>query len=184
VGAHADARVAPPVERQPAVAGLGRTLGQFLAFGLIGGSGVLVNLLVVIACKRTGPGVNAVLMPVAGTPYSVRWYHVYVLIAFVVANVWNFTLNRRLTFRANRHMGVWKQFWPFFLVGLAAQAVGLVIITLLMNPTSPLHLSFAWMDDSTGLRTRFYWAQLVSIAVVTPLSFVANKLWSFAVRRA
>ena len=45
-----------------------------------------------------------------------------------------------------------------------------------MHPGSPFALSTAFFDDSTGFRTRLYWAQLIAIAIVTPLSFVLNKL--------
>ena len=38
-------------------------------------------------------------------------------------------------------------------------------------------------DDSTGFRTRLYWAQLITIAVVTPISFVLNKIWTFSAVR-
>jgi hypothetical protein len=48
---------------------------------------------------------------------------------------------------------------------------------------SPIHLSPTVLDDSTGFRTRLYWAQLIVIAVVTPVSFVLNKLWTFAAVR-
>ena len=59
----------------------------------------------------------------------------------------------------------------------------MVILTLLMHPQSPLTLPPAIFDDSTGFRTRLYWAQLITIAVVTPLSFVLNKLWTFSAVR-
>ena len=61
--------------------------------------------------------------------------------------------------------------------------MGLVLLTLLMHEGSPLHLPRGVFDDSTGLRTRLYWAQLIVIAVVTPVSFVLNKLWTFAAVR-
>jgi hypothetical protein len=53
-----------------------------------------------------------------------------------------------------------------------------------MHPHSPIALSTSVFDDSTGFRTRLYWAQLIVIAVVTPLSFVLNKLWTFNAVRA
>jgi membrane fusion protein (multidrug efflux system) len=52
-----------------------------------------------------------------------------------------------------------------------------------MHHGSPISLPTDSLDDSTGLRTRLYWAQLIVIAVVTPLSFVLNKLWTFAAVR-
>ena len=32
-------------------------------------------------------------------------------------------------------------------------------------------------------RQRLYWAQLITIAVVTPISFVLNKIWTFSAVR-
>jgi hypothetical protein len=58
--------------------------------------------------------------------------------------------------------------------------VGLAILTLLMHPGSIFSLSTTFFDNSTGFRTRFYWAQLIQIALVTPLSFVLNKIWTFS----
>jgi hypothetical protein len=52
-----------------------------------------------------------------------------------------------------------------------------------MNRGSILALPTGLLDDSSGLRTRLYWAQLIVIVVVTPLSFVLNKLWTFAAVR-
>jgi hypothetical protein len=66
---------------------------------------------------------------------------------------------------------------------MLGQAIGLVVLTLLMNRGSPLALPTGVLDDTTGLRTRLYWAQLIVIVLVTPLSFVLNKLWTFAAVR-
>jgi putative flippase GtrA len=49
-----------------------------------------------------------------------------------------------------------------------------------MHPGSIFSLSQTYFDDSTGFRTRFYWAQLITIAFVTPLSFLLNKFWTFS----
>ena len=46
-----------------------------------------------------------------------------------------------------------------------------------------ISLSPQFFDNSTGFRTRLYWAQLITIAIVTPLSFVLNKLWTFSAVR-
>ncbi|HEX3207166.1 MAG TPA: hypothetical protein VHQ68_13085, partial [Propionibacteriaceae bacterium] len=43
--------------------------------------------------------------------------------------------------------------------------------------------SQTFFDNSTGFRTRFYWAQLITIAIVTPLSFLLNKFWTFSAVR-
>ena len=71
-----------------------------LRFGLVGGSGVLVNLLVVVLCNKIGPDEDGVALGLPLTDFNVRWYHVFSTIAFLVANVWNFQLIRRYTFRS------------------------------------------------------------------------------------
>ena len=103
--------------------------------------------------------------------------------AFLVANLWNFQLNRTWTFKSGKHAGWLTEYWPFLLIGLVGQAISLVIVTLLMHPTSPIGLPVSFFDDSTGFRTKLYWAQLISIAIVTPLSFLFNKLWIFSAGR-
>ena len=64
------------------------------------------------------------------------------------------------------------------------QVLGLALLTLLMHPDSAISLPRDVLDDSSGLRNRLYWAQLIVITVVTPLSFVLNKLWTFAAVRS
>ncbi len=151
-------------------------LARFAAVGL---SGVLVNMLVLIVVNKLGPPHEQALAGLPFSDFNVRWYHVYSTVAFLVANLWNFQLNRSWTFQSSEHAGWWKEYWPFLAVGLLGQAVGLLVLTLLMHPESPLALSTAVFDDSTGFRTRLYWAQLIVIGLVTPLSFVLNKLWTF-----
>lgn len=154
-----------------------------LRFAAVGASGVLANLLTLVVVKKLGPGFNEAIIGLAATEYNVRWYHAYSTVAFVVANLWNFQLNRTWTFRTTKHARWWHEYWPFLTVGLLGQVVGLVLLTLLMHLDSPLHLPTTVLDDSTGFRTRLYWAQLIVIAVVTPISFVLNKLWTFAAVR-
>ena len=152
-------------------------------FGVVGLSGVFVNLLVTVICNKVGPDEDGIFIGLPLTDFNVRWYHVFSTIAFLVANLWNFQLNRRWTFRSAKHSGWLREYLPFLTVGLLAQVVGLAILTLLMHPHSPLSLSPAIFDDSTGFRTRLYWAQLITIAVVTPVSFVLNKIWTFSAVR-
>jgi putative flippase GtrA len=152
-------------------------------FALVGASGVLVNMLTLIVVKKLGPDAHEAIVGIPFTDFNVRWYHVYSTIAFLVANLWNFQLNRTWTFRTSKHARWWHEYWPFLAVGLLGQVVGLVLLTLLMHLDSPIHLSPTVLDDSTGFRTRLYWAQLIVIAVVTPVSFVLNKLWTFAAVR-
>jgi putative flippase GtrA len=152
-------------------------------FGIVGFSGVFANLLVTILCNKIGPDEDNIFVNLPLTDYNVRWYHVFSTIAFLVANLWNFQLNRLWTFRSAKHAGWLSEYFPFLTVGLLAQVVGLAILTLLMHPDSPLALPPHIFDDSTGFRTRLYWAQLITIGVVTPISFVLNKLWTFSAVR-
>jgi putative flippase GtrA len=98
----------------------------------------------------------------------------------MIANLWNFQLNRWWTFKSAQHSGWWREYLPFLAVGLLALIANLGILTLLMHPGSPFALSPSFFDDSTGFRTRLYWGQLIAIAIVTPLSFLLNKIWTFS----
>ncbi|MCW2835150.1 MAG: GtrA family protein [Nocardioides sp.] len=152
-------------------------------FGSVGVSGVLVNLVTLIVVKRLGPGFDGAVFGLPLSELNLRWYHVYSTIAFFVANLCNFQLNRSWTFRSAGHARWWKEYWPFLAVGLAGQVIGLTLLTALLHPDSALSLPTSVLDDTSGLRTRLYWGQLVVIAVVMPLSFVINKLWTFAAVR-
>ncbi|GAB2597266.1 GtrA family protein [Microlunatus antarcticus] len=149
-------------------------------FGLVGGSGVLINTLALILLKRTGPHFEDVFIDLPGTAFNIRWYHLFLMVSFLVANLWNFQLNRHFTFRSSKHSGWWREYAPFLAVGLVAQLIGLGLATLLMHPGSPISLPSTVLDNSTGLRTKLYWANLIVIAVTVPLSFVLNKLWTFS----
>ncbi|MCW2805824.1 MAG: hypothetical protein QOF52_785 [Propionibacteriaceae bacterium] len=149
-------------------------------FGVVGGSGVLVNLVALILAAKLGPDEQTVFWDLPLTDFNVRWYHVYSTIAFVIANLWNFQLNRRWTFKSAAHSGWFREYFPFLAVGLLGQLIGLGILTALMHPGSPVALSPVVFDDSSGFRTRLYWAQLITVTVVTPISFVLNKLWTFS----
>lgn len=152
-------------------------------FGVVGASGVVVNLLTLIVVKRLGPGFDEAVFGLPVGDFNLRWYHVFSTVAFLVANLWNFQLNRSWTFRSAGHAPWLREYLPFLAVGLAGQAVGLALLTALLHPHSPLSLPTSVFDDSTGFRSRLYWAQLIVIGLVTPLSFVLNKLWTFAAVR-
>jgi putative flippase GtrA len=154
-----------------------------LRFGLVGGSGVLVNMFVLILLNKFGADAHAVAIDLPLTDFNIRWYHVFSTIAFLVANLWNFQLNRWWTFKSSDHASWWKEYLPFLAVGLMALVANLGILTLLLHPNSPVALSTSFFDDSTGFRTRLYWAQLIAIAFVTPLSFLLNKVWTFSAVR-
>lgn len=162
----------------------GRNLRLFVRFGAVGATGVLVNLVVLVLVKRVGPDAHALFLDLPLTSFNVRWYHVFSTVAFCVACVWNFQLNRTWTFRSGAHASWWSEFRPFFAVGLLAQVAGLGLLTLLLHAGSPLALPTGVLDDSTGLRTRLYWGQLLVIAATTPLSFVLHKFWTFSSMRS
>lgn len=141
-------------------------------------------MLVLILVEKLGPLPDLEVIGLPVGDFHVRWYHAYSTIAFLMANLWNFQLNRSWTFQSSRHAGWGREYLPFLAVGLIGQAAGLILLTLLMHPGSPVALSPEVFDDSTGLRTRLYWAQLIVIGVVLPWAFVVNKVWTFsAVRR-
>ncbi|MDO5731703.1 GtrA family protein [Corynebacterium sphenisci] len=176
----------PATAAQPASGRRRRVLGQFIKFGLVGGTGVVVNTAVAVAARKTGLqfGVDEhqVFLNLLGTRWNIRWSHVYATLAFLVANIWNFQLNRSWTFRVADRPNWFRQFLPFLVAGLSGLVVGLVTITALTNPTSPLALPPEIFDDSTGLRTRFYWANLIGVLLGTPANFLINKLWTFRAR--
>lgn len=153
---------------------------QFLRFGLVGGSGVVVNLVVTIICKRLFPHYEGVALPLPASDFNIRWYHLIQTVAFLVANTWNFQINRSWTFKSGKHAGWWREFFPFLAVGLVAFVIGQVLLTLMLNPGSPFALGqIAFLDDSNGLRTKLYWATLIQIILTMPINFVVNKLWTF-----
>ncbi len=164
------------------------SIGQLFRFGLVGGLGVIVNFFVFVVAGKLLPLVwpsagllagNAIWWDLPMTQFNVRWYHVNSTIAFFVANLFNFQLNRRWTFRSHEAANWFREYFPFLTVGLIAQAVGLLIMTALMHPGSFISLSDAVFDNSTGLRTKKYWAQLIMIACTIPITFLVNKFWTF-----
>lgn len=161
----------------------GHNWALLFRFGLVGASGVLVNLLTAVVANKLGPDEDGIFLGLPLTDFNVRWYHAFSTIAFLVANLSNFQLNRHFTFRSAEHASWWREYLPFVAVGLLGQIVGLGILTLLMHPGSLFSLPTSVFDDSTGFRTRFYWAQLIVITLITPLSFVLNKIWTFSAVR-
>ncbi|GED97373.1 GtrA family protein [Gordonia crocea] len=163
------------------------TLRQLVKFGAVGGSGVLVNMVVtVIMNKLNGGSINAqnVLWSIPGTDFNVRFTALVWIVAFFVANLYNFQLNRSWTFQSSKHATWWGEFWPFLAVGSVAAAVGLVIKIALTNPSSPLFLPDPYFHEAAGLNSREYWAQLIAILITMPINFVVNKLWTFRAVRS
>jgi putative flippase GtrA len=148
-------------------------------FGLVGASGVIVNLLVLNLVEWIGPYYDDVWIDLPATDFNVRWYHLYVTIAFFVANLWNFQLNRGWTFRSGKHAPWLREYVPFVLVGLFSLALNLLIVTVLLHQHSPLSLPEDVFDGTSPWRNRLTWANLIAIAIVTPVSFATNKVWTF-----
>ena len=167
-----------------ALARIQNTARQFLMFGIVGGSGTVVNLIVSVISKKVagwtaGISEHDVFLPLLGTDFNIRWFNIFMTIAFIVANTWNYQLNRSWTFRGYTQRSWWRGFFPFLLTGIGAFLVSQIVATLLMNPTSSIGLPSDIFDHSTGLRTKFYWASAISIIVAMPVNFIINKLWAF-----
>lgn len=157
---------------------------QFLRFGIVGGSGVFVNFAVLIVVRRVFDGAFAILpddpfLNLLGSQFHIRWYHVFLTIAFLVANTWNYQLNRWWTFKGSFTPTWWRGYLAFLATGVGALIVNLLVATTLMNANSPFALPTDIFDDSTGLRTRIYWANLIGTFVSMPVNFILNKLWAF-----
>ncbi len=132
---------------------LKRNLTQFVKFCFVGGSGVIVNLVVfnlTLIAWHAATG---------STPTAAKYLGN--LLGFVVSVLTNYYLNRRWTFRSSG--AVRSELPKFFTVSVIAYLANLGIFTLCL---SVLHLS-----DNLS--------QVIAIACVMPINFVLNKLWSF-----
>ncbi|MGJ6981202.1 GtrA family protein [Aestuariimicrobium soli] len=161
---------------------LWRTLRQFVRFGLVGGSGVVVNLAVAVVMHKAHGGTqhgNDPVWAIPGTAFNVRFRHVVWIVAFLVANLWNFQLNRSWTFKSAKHSRWWKEFWPFLAVGSVAAGAGLFILTAFTHTGSPIYLPDPFFNETKGIHSREYWAQLLTIVVTMPINFLVNKVWTF-----
>jgi putative flippase GtrA len=152
-------------------------------FGIVGGSGVVVNLLVFGLLLATSIVPQAIVFPIVSTDFNVRWYHAFSSLSFVLANLWNFQLNRVWTFQSAGRTPWLREYGPFVAVGLLAQALSLCVLTILLHPHSAFSLPDGLFDGSSMLRSRELWAQALTIGMVTPVSFVGNKLWTFRAMR-
>jgi putative flippase GtrA len=85
-------------------------------------------------------------------------------VAFVFAVSNNFWWNRHWTFRA-RHGHAGFQAARFFAVSIAAFVFAAAVLELLVSAAGMAAVP----------------AQAISIVVATPLNFIGNKMWSFAI---
>lgn len=122
------------------------------------------QLLRFVAVGGTGTVVNLAVFAIASG--SLGWdYRIAAVLGFAVAVTNNFVLNRLWTFAdATGHAGF--QAARFLAVSLAGLGVNLLVLHALVDA-----FGFAELPG-----------QVVAIAAATPMSFVGNKLWSFAER--
>jgi putative flippase GtrA len=119
---------------------------QLVRFGVVGGVGFIVNL-----------AVYSLFVHPIGVDYRVAS-----VVAWLVAVINNFVLNRHWTFDA-RGGRAHFQALRFLIVSLVAEAFSLLLLTLLVEGAG---------IDKVG-------AQALAVAGSMPLNFLGNKLWSF-----
>jgi putative flippase GtrA len=172
--------VTPPASdraaaRPRAGGGLGESLRQFVRFCVVGGSGVIVNLVVftlvlvfwlvatghIHSAHELATAVHGLVVKknTAGVPSGAA----YLANAggFVVSVMSNYYLNRRWTFRSTKEVA--RELPKFFTVSVIAYAGQLAIFWLLREQVHVAPIP----------------SQLIAIVFVMPINFVANKLWSF-----
>ena len=115
------------------------------------------------AVGASGYAINLVVF--AGAVAAGLHYIAAATVAFVVALVNNFVWNRIWTFRG-AHGSTSGQAARFLVVSTAAFLLSLAILDSLVG----------------GARMPKVAAEAIAVLAVTPLSFLANKLWSFRAR--
>ena len=126
-----------------------RGLRQFVKFGIVGGSGFIVNLVVFTVLQRLVPHHAAALQ-----------YNILFSVAFLAGGVSNYFLNRAWTFRSQGHLG--REGASFMAVSVLALVVGLIAGQVLAP----------WLGH--GHKTWFA-STLAGIVV----NFFVNKYWTF-----
>jgi putative flippase GtrA len=119
---------------------------QLMRFGIVGGVGFVVNV-----------AVYTLFVHSVGLDYRAAN-----VVAWLVAVVNNFLLNRHWTFDA-RDGRAHAQAIRFLLVSLVAEAVSLLLLTALVEGAGIAKVP----------------AQALAVAASMPLNFLGNKLWSF-----
>jgi len=119
---------------------------QLVRFGLVGGVGFIVNV-----------AVYALFVHSVGLDYRAAS-----VVAWLVAVMNNFVLNRHWTFAAGDGRAR-SQAIRFLLVSLVAEAFSLLLLTLFVQGAGIAKIP----------------AQALAVAASMPLNFLGNKLWSF-----
>ncbi|HEV3156613.1 MAG TPA: GtrA family protein [Candidatus Baltobacteraceae bacterium] len=126
-----------------------RGLRQFVKFGIVGASGLAVNL-----------GVFTLLQMLVPVEHRKEFFFLLSSIAYMTGGVSNYFLNRTWTFRSSGH--------PFI---EAIQFLGVSLLSLGVGLTAA-KLTQPWVG--TGHR-----AQLVVTACGIVVNFFVNKYWTF-----
>jgi putative flippase GtrA len=147
---------------------------QFVKFGLVGLSGVIVNVVVFSATLLLWLTLTGHLASTGELTHSLRGlvtksaldiprvaYYVANALGFAVSVMTNYYLNRRWTFRSTGRVA--SELPKFVAVSIIAYAGNLIVFSL----------------AHTQLQIGPVVSQLVAIVVVMPINYVANKLWSF-----
>ena len=162
---------APPAGRE----GLRTTLWQFVRFCVVGGSGVIVNLIVftlVLLVWQLAAGhihsIGGLASSAHGLAVKKNTQNLPAVAAyfanaagFIVSVMTNYYLNRRWTFRSTKDVA--GELPKFFTVSVIAYGVQLAIFWLLREQAQLAPIP----------------SQLFAIVFVMPINFIANKLWSF-----
>jgi putative flippase GtrA len=119
---------------------------QLVRFAIVGGVGFVINILV-----------YAVLVHAVGLDY-----HLASVLAWLVAVLNNFVLNRHWTFDAGDGRAHF-QAMRFFVVSLVALGANQLLLTVFVESAGL---------DKVG-------AQALAVVGSMPLNFLGNKLWSF-----
>ncbi len=141
-----------------------KTIGELLKFGLVGLSGVFVDMGIVILCREMfGMDERLGALP-----------------AFLLAVTWNFELNRRFTFE-HKPEHWFRAYLSFVLVGLVGLGVRLVSMHVLIEwlgmtaaryfQLGPVSLQFLRLS---------YIASFLGIVTAYLVNFVGSKYWAFA----
>ena len=126
---------------------------QFVKFAVVGGIGTIVNLVVLKATLLIWGRFAA------ETPFAVEIFASG--LAFAVAVVNNYLLNRWWTFRSKGSFG--GEFVKFLIVSIAGLGLN--------------ELAFWLFRGQLGIGVLV--SQCLAILCVLPFNFVVNKLWSF-----
>jgi putative flippase GtrA len=119
---------------------------QLVRFGIVGAVGFAVNLAVYALCVH---------------PFGLD-YHIAAVVAWLVAVVNNFVLNRHWTFDARDDLAR-SQAPRFLAVSIVALGFSLLLLTLLVETAGVAKVP----------------AQALAVAASMPLNFLGNKLWTF-----